>query len=148
MGWASTIGGKLAGTVRIVASTWARWVSAALGLWLMAAPAVLGYGGEASATHRLVGPVVASFAFVAVWSHVRGLRWANLPLGVLLLVVPWPLGFTPIATVNSLTVGLGLVALAPVRGPIRGRFGGGWAYLWEREARVRREPTAGGEREG
>ena len=148
MGLASTLLAKLVGTVRVVATTWARWVSVALGVWLMAAPAVLDYAGQASATHRLVGPVVASFAFVAVWSHVRGLRWANVPLGSVLLVAPWPLGFGEVATVNSLIVGLALIALAPVRGPIRGRFGGGWAYLWEREARERREPTRGRKEDG
>lgn len=122
--------GALRTAARTVVETWARWVSAALGVWLMAAPAVLGYGGFAGATHRLVGSVVASFAFVAVWGHMRGLRWANLPLGALLLVVPWPLGFGEVATVDSLVVGLALVTLAPVGGPIRERYGGGWAVLW------------------
>lgn len=130
MGVAARALGTLSTAGRTVVETWARWASAALGVWLMAAPAVLGYGGLTSATHRLVGPVVASFAFVAVWGHLRELRWANLPLGALLLVVPWPLGFGPAATTNGLIVGLALVTLAPVRGPIRERFGGGWEVLW------------------
>lgn len=124
------VSSRLRGALSTVLTTWARWISVALGVWLMVAPAVFEYTGQARAIHRLVGPVVASFAFVAVWEHMRALRWANLPLGAGLLVLPWPLGFGPPATINSLIVGLGLVALALVRGPIEGRFGGGWTVIW------------------
>lgn len=96
----------------------------------MAAPAVLGYAGPASAVHRLVGPVTAGFAFVAVWGFLRALRWMNVPMGALLLLLPWPLGFDPAATFISLVVGLALITLAFVRGPIPERYGGGWAALW------------------
>lgn len=119
--------------VRAVANTWARWVSAAAGVWLMAAPAVFGYGGLPSAFHRVVGPVAAAFAFVAVWQFLRPLRWLNLVFGGLLLVAPWPLAFGPAATANSLVVGLVLVSLAFVRGPGAARFGGGWSALWTGE---------------
>lgn len=96
----------------------------------MAAPAVLGYGGAASATHRLIGPIAAGLAFIAVWGHLRPLRWANLPLGGMLLVVPWPFAFGEAATLTSLVVGLILITLALIRGPVRERFGGGWTMLW------------------
>lgn len=115
---------------RTIADTWARWACVALGVWLLAAPAVLGYDGLASAIHRLVGPVAAGFAFVAVWGHLRALRWATLPLGVVLLLVPWPLGFGTAATFNGLVVGLAFVTLALARGPVGERYGGGWAVLW------------------
>jgi hypothetical protein len=106
----------------------------------MAAPAVLRYAGWAGALHRLVGPVTASAAFVAVWGFLRALRWMNVPLGATLLLAPWPLGFGPAATLNSLVVGLALVALAFVRGPIRERYDGGWAVLWRgRAADARRD---------
>jgi hypothetical protein len=44
-----------------------RLVTVLCGIWLMLSPAVLGYGGAAENNDRLIGPIVASFAFVAIW---------------------------------------------------------------------------------
>lgn len=123
---------------------WAQVLNAALGLWLMAAPAVLGYGAPAETNDYIVGPVIATFAVVAWWEATRAVRLWNVPLGVWLLVAPWILGYGTIqATLNSLAVGLLVSGLAWVQGTVEGRYGGGWAALWktdtlhEREARSR-----------
>lgn len=115
---------------------WAQALAAVLGLWLMASPALLGYAGVAGDVHRIVGPVAASFAFVAVWEHMRGLRWATLALGAPLVVVPWILGFSFAATVNSIVVGLLLSGLAFVRGDVVETYGGGWTALVTGRART------------
>lgn len=109
---------------------WAQLLSAILGVWLMAAPAVLGYGGIAAAVDRSIGPLAAGFACVAIWGATRGVRWLNLPLGIALLVMPWGFGYPSIATANSLAAGLLLGALAFVRGTVAERFGGGWSSLF------------------
>ena len=108
---------------------WARVASVALGLWLMAAPAVLGYGDPAETNDRIVGPLVAGSAYVALWQVTRPLRWLALPLGAWLIVAPWVLGYHPTALVNSVLVGGLLVGFAPVRGKISEGFGGGWSTL-------------------
>jgi hypothetical protein len=53
-------------------SMWPDLVAAALGIWLMASPAVLSYGGAAGAADRIAGPVVASVALIAAAEAVRG----------------------------------------------------------------------------
>lgn len=111
-------------------NAWAQVLSALLGVWLMASPAVLNYAGTAGDTHRIVGPVAASFAFVAIWAHMRPLRWVNLALGFLLIAVPWVVTFPPLATANGVVVGLLLIGLAFVCGMVEGKFGGGWSSLW------------------
>jgi hypothetical protein len=118
---------------------WVQMVSSLLGVWLMAAPAVLGYGDPARTNDRIVGPLSASFAFIAIWEVTRGLRWAGLPLGAWLLVAPWVLGnYASTPTLNSMVVGLLLIALSLVRGNIGQSFGGGWSALLPG-----REPRAG-----
>lgn len=110
---------------------WAGLLCVAIGVWLMVAPAVLRSGGLAATNDRIVGPIVASVAFVALWDVVRPLRWLNVAPALWLLVAPWILGYQDtVSTANS--VGAGLVALASVvvRGPSRGRFGGGWTAVW------------------
>lgn len=108
---------------------WARLASLVLGVWLMAAPAVLDYGDPARTSDRIVGPIVASVAFVAVWEVARALRWVNAISALWLLLAPWVLGYGPAAAANSLAVGVLLLTLAAVRGSMRQRFGGGWRAL-------------------
>jgi hypothetical protein len=108
---------------------WARIVSLALGIWLMAAPIVLGYGPPASTNDHIVGPLAASFSIIAISEVTRSLRWLNVPVGAWLLIAPWLLGYGPTPTINSLAVGVLLIGLAFVRGTIEQRYGGGWSSL-------------------
>ena len=101
-----------------------------VGLWLMFAPWVFGYGDPASANDRIVGPLAACFATIAWWEATRGARWVNLPLGVWLLFAPWVLGYDdPVAIGNDMLAGVVLGNLALVRGRVSNRYGGGWASL-------------------
>lgn len=96
----------------------------------MAAPAVLGYAGPASINDRVVGPLAASIATIAIWEATRSLRWVNFALAVWLLLAPLILRYDgPAARLNSLTVGFLMVLCALVRGKVKGRFGGGWSSL-------------------
>jgi hypothetical protein len=105
---------------------WSQLVATALGLWLMAAPAVLGYGDPARMNDRIVGPIIASFAFIAVWEVTRSLRWVNVLSGLWLIVAPWILDFGTAATVNSIVVALGVLIAASTGGSVSQSFGGGW----------------------
>jgi hypothetical protein len=116
---------------------WPRLVSTALGLWLMFAPAVLGYSTTspvASASDRIIGPIVMSAAIAAIWPEIRPLRWVTVVMGALAVLAPlvvgpfvsWPLT----AAVNSVVTGLAMIASGLVRGEIDSRFGGGWRSIW------------------
>ena len=108
---------------------WARIASALLGVWLMAAPAVLGYVGPARTSDRIAGPVAATIAIVAIWEVTRPMRWANLVIAVWLVIAPAVLGYHLAAAIDSIAVGVLLAALTFVRGTVRQRFGGGWSAL-------------------
>lgn len=99
------------------------------GVWLMSAPAVLGHGGAAADNDRIVGPVIAAFAFVAMWPVVATLRWGVVPPGVWAVLAPVFLDYPVVAAVSSVAVGLLAVALAPIGPPPVDRFGDGWASL-------------------
>lgn len=108
---------------------WAQIINTALGIWLMAAPAVLGYGGAARINDRIVGPIAVTFACIAIWPATRPVRWVNLPLGLWLIVAPWLFSYGRVALLNSLAVGLLMTLLCIPRGK-RAHFGGGWSMLW------------------
>lgn len=101
-----------------------------VGLWLMAAPAVLGHAGTTvGSSDRVVGPLVVSAAFLGIFTITRPVRWFNLLPGVWLLVAPWVLGAPTAATVSDVVAGLVVLALAPVGRLAYSRYGGGWASL-------------------
>jgi SPW repeat len=109
---------------------WARVLNSVLGVWLMASPAVLGYGDPAQVVDRILGPIAASFAVVAMGEATRPVRHVNLLIGGLLLLAPWVLGYSGIATVNSMLAGAVMMALSRVRGRVKESFDGGWTYVW------------------
>lgn len=109
---------------------WARIAAVAAGIWLMAAPAILGYGDPAQSNDQIVGALAASAATIAAAEVTRSWRWLGLPFGAWLLLVPWMLGYDDTAaTLNSTALGLVFAVLAPLGGQVRGRFGGGWSAL-------------------
>lgn len=106
---------------------WARLANTVLGIWLMAAPAVLGYGDPAQTNDHIAGPLAATFAIIAIWETTRALRWCNLLIGLWQLLAPWVLGGYPgEAMMNSLAAGVLMIAFSLVRGKIENTYGGGW----------------------
>ena len=95
-----------------------------IGLWLMAAPAVLGYSGWAAGSDQIVGSVVVTVALVAMAEVARSVRLINALLGMWLLVSPWVLGAPPAVVVADMVAGAALVALSLPRGAIIERYAG------------------------
>jgi hypothetical protein len=118
----------------------AQFLSMLIGAWLMAAPAVLGYGDPARASDRIVGPLVFTFGCTAMFEATRNVRWVNTALGAWLVLAPFVLGYAGIPLANSLGAGAMLVLLSLVRGTIRGEYGGGWSSLWSHGSTTPRGP--------
>lgn len=105
-------------------------LSSALGMWLMAAPAVLGISGTAADSNHLIGALVVTWAVIAFGEVARPVRWLNIPMGAWLLVSPWLLsGQTDWSRWNDAAAGALLIALAVHRGRIEHRFGSWNRYL-------------------
>lgn len=108
----------------------ARLVAIAAGIWLMFAPAVLGYEGVAEANDRIFGPIGAAFAFVAIWEVMRPLRWVTLPVGIWLVAAPLVLGYDDTgAIVSSVVAGLVMAGSTFLGADVDGSFGGGWRSI-------------------
>lgn len=112
---------------------WPNVLCTAIGVWLMAAPDVLDYREAARTNDHIVGPLLFTFAFTAIFEATRGLRYVDLLLGVWLLIAPFVFGYWGEPLVNSLACGFAVVVLSLIRGPITVEIGGGWSALWRDE---------------
>ena len=107
----------------------ARVAVVVIGVWLEAAPAVLSYGTPAANIDRTLGPIAGGIAFVAIWAVAHPIRWATVPVGMLLVLAPL-LGYPADAAISSIASGAAIVALALVGGDPESAHGGGWRVLW------------------
>ena len=90
---------------------WAQMMNAVLGIWLMAAPTVLHYDGALQVNDRIVGPLAAACAIVALWPVTRPVRWVNVALGMWLIIAPWVFSVPKLALLHSVGVGFLLMGL-------------------------------------
>lgn len=108
---------------------WWQRLAFALGIWLMAAPDLLGLGDPAADVLHVLGPIAAAVGFIAASEVTRGLRWVNLLTGLALVITPFVLGYGTVALVVSAVSGLALIGLAFLGAQTHTAFGGGWRSL-------------------
>ena len=130
MGLSGVLSGGRRAPRSAFASMGTQLVNMALGIWLMAAPAVMGYTGAARTNHLIIGPVIAAFAWIATAECTRGLRRGNLPLAVWLVIAPLLIDHEAVAGWNSLATGIAVALFSSFGGGTAAQFGGGWGLLW------------------
>lgn len=110
---------------------WNHLLVIALGVWLMAAPDVMGYEGPERTVDHIVGPLVVSMAIIAMAEVTRSARWVNVALGLWLMLAPVLLRYEPLHIgARSALVGGAILLLSSFRWPERERTGGGWRRVW------------------
>lgn len=126
--WAGPIGETAAASAWGVTLPWTLLLQAALGLWLMGAPYVLGDPGSAAANNSvLAGALVTTVAAVALAEVTRAARFLIVPLALWIAIAPWLLGGPLPAAINAVAIAVVLVATSLPRGAIRERYG-----TWQR----------------
>lgn len=111
---------------------WAQGITIVLGIWLVASPDFMGYGGPARVNNQIIGIWMAALSMVAISECLRAVRWANFVLGVWLILAPFVLDYLDGVASGSLVMGLAVMFLALIRGRISERFDGGWSVLWQK----------------
>lgn len=108
----------------------AQIINALLGVFLMAAPGLLGLGPTASDNFQIFGPVITTFAVVSWWEATRTVRLWNVPIGAWLVISPIFLDYgRGSAVAVAIIVGAAVIGLAFVKGKVEKQYGGGWAAL-------------------
>jgi hypothetical protein len=110
---------------------WAQILNIVLGIWLMASPGILGYNGVAADINHIVGPVVASFAIIALSGCTKSVSKCNIPLGLFLVIAPWILQYeSGNAIANDIFAGLLITGFSFIKRKTNKQYGGGWSVVW------------------
>jgi len=102
---------------------WNLLVSAALGLWLMASPALFKTQGSVAHSDHVLGALVVTVAIIAFAEVARAARFINVLLALGIIVLPWLLGGTVlVAGINDLIVGALIIVLSIPPGKIKNTY--------------------------
>lgn len=103
---------------------WNLLATAALGLWLMASPAIFGTRDLAAHSDHILGALVVTASLIALAEVGRAVRFANIALALGIIVLPWLLGGgSLLASINALVVGVLIIALSFSPGKIKNTYG-------------------------
>lgn len=111
---------------------WARIINIILGLLLMLTPAVWSLDKTASHNHYIVGPLVITFAIIALWEVNRNARWFNIVAGAWLIASPLILGLKGQIATMDVFAGILIIVFSLFKGSITQRYGGGWRSLLDK----------------
>jgi len=112
-----------------VTAPWTLLASAALGIWLMFAPAVFGTTGRAADSDHVVGALITTVAVIVMAEVIRAGRFLNVLLGAWIVAAPWLLsGASTGAKWNDVAVGIAVILLSLPRGAVRERYA-----KWDRQ---------------
>lgn len=96
--------------------SWALVGTFILGIYLMASPALLGFGGVLATVTFIGGPLIAAISVIATAGVFRSLRFLNIPLSLSLVILPWFTSQPPLISVSHSIVGILIFILSlPLR---------------------------------
>lgn len=114
---------------------WPRLLNILAGLWIMAAPAILGYNSEAAIHNaRITGPLIITFAIIAIAEPTRPCRWMVFLAGLWLMASPFILGHWNqeiLPASSDIASGAFAAVFSLFPGRPKNRFDGGWSMLWK-----------------
>lgn len=100
----------------------------------MVAPGYFNFEVAEANNHYITGPLVVTFAVIALWDVNRSARFVNLAAGVWLvlssIVLPYA---SDAATWNSIMSGVLLIMFSSLKGRITHQYGGGWKSLFKND---------------
>ena len=96
--------------------SWALVGTFILGIYLMASPALLGFGGVLATVTFIGGPLIAAISVIATAGVFRSLRFLNIPLSLSLVILPSFISQPPLISVSHSIVGILIFILSlPLR---------------------------------
>lgn len=103
---------------------WNLFISAAVGLAIMTAPAYIEYTKKIANNNYVIGALIITFSVIATSEVARPVRFLNMFLGLWMIASPWILGSAQTeAILASVTTGAVLIPLSIPKGKVKDRRG-------------------------
>ena len=106
-----------------VSLPWNLALAALIGLSLLFTRITLGVDCNMAHAHHVIGSLVLTVVSIAAAEVARPVRYLNMVLGAALMAAPFMFTAGITATIASVVLGIGLIALSLRRGLIRERYG-------------------------
>lgn len=115
----------------MITSMWPCIVSIVVGLWVMISPAIFTSQKSMADVDYICGPLLITFAVIALWEINRSVIKANLVVAIGLIVATLLIQANTNLFISNLASSLVIIGLSLVKGTITESFGGGWKSLFE-----------------
>lgn len=104
---------------------WNLVIITAIGVWVMLAPAVLGYSGKIADSDHFVGALIITFGIISMSEVLRSVRFINILFGLWLIAATWIIGANSnTAMWNGVISGALILSLTFRKGKIEDNRGG------------------------
>ncbi|MBD0293795.1 MAG: SPW repeat protein [Flavisolibacter sp.] len=109
---------------------WSCIATIIIGLWLMISPSVLGMTQSAANNNHIVGPLVITFAVIALWEINRNVIKVNILIGAWLIIAPFLIDFAATtAIISNIVAAIAIIFLSLIKREVKQHYGGGWVSL-------------------
>ncbi len=119
---------------------WAKIISILLGVWLIVSPDIFAMSKQGTNNNYIVGPLVITFAVIALWEINRNVIKANYLVAAWIFISPLFVDYNSnIGLVSNFVAAILIILLARVPSKTTQSFGGGWASLMDKDPKHARQ---------
>jgi hypothetical protein len=107
-------------------------ISITAGLWVMISPPVLKMSDRLADINHICGPVVITFAFIALWDINKSAIKANLVIAAFLIIATLFFKEDTATTTSNILSGIITMACSLIKRKSKQHYGGGWKSLFQK----------------
>ncbi len=111
---------------------WAAIINTLIGLWLTFTPAVFQLAGSRAYTNYIIGPLIITFAVIAMWEINYSIIKINIFIALVLIVMTVVTGEQSTALYSDIISAVLIIPASLMKRKIKGSYGGGWKSLLQK----------------
>lgn len=111
---------------------WAAIINTLIGLWLTFTPAVFQLAGSRAYTNYIIGPLIITFAVIAMWEINYSIIRINILIAIVLVVMTFVAGEKTAVLYANIVSAVVIIPVSLMKRKIKGSYGGGWKSLLQK----------------
>lgn len=111
---------------------WTQIVNVLIGLWIMISPVVFDADKVAANNQHITGPLIITFAVIALWEINRNVKLINVITGSWLIISPLLIDFSNVIIWSNIIAGIFVIAFSVIKRKGNTNYGGGWKSLFQK----------------